>query len=120
MQTIAAALESLGPQAAQVVPIFITVDPERDIQARLADYVKLFDDRLVGLTGTPQQIAAVARAFRVYYAKVTPKDSATYLMDHTSFVYLMGPDGTLRALFRPGTSAQELAEAIRARLPAAG
>ncbi len=119
LQTIAAALESLGPQAAQVVPIFITVDPERDIQARLADYVKLFDDRLVGLTGTPQQIAAVARAFRVYYAKVTPKDSATYLMDHTSFVYLMGPDGTLRALFRPGTSAQELAEAIRARLPAA-
>ena len=119
LQAIAAALESLGQQAAQVVPIFITVDPERDTPARLADYVKLFDDRLVGLTGTPQQIAAVTRAYRVYYAKVTPKDSATYLMDHTSFLYLMDPDGALRALFRPGTTAQELAEAIRVRLPAA-
>ena len=87
--------------------------------AHLADYVKLFDDRLVGLTGTPQQIAAVARAYRVYYAKVTQKESVSYLMDHSSFLYLMGPDGTLRALFRPGTSAQDLAEAIRARLPAA-
>ncbi len=119
LQTIVEALDSLGRQAAQVVPIFITIDPERDTQAHLADYVKLFDDRLVGLTGTAQQIAAVARAYRVYYAKVTPKDSATYLMDHTSFLYLMGPDGTLRALFRPGTSVQELAEAIRARLSAA-
>lgn len=119
LQTMAAALDALRGQAAQVVPIFITVDPDRDTPARLADYVKLFDDRLVGLTGTPQQIDTVARAYRVYYAKVTPKESTTYLMDHSSFVYLMGPDGTLRALFRPGTSAQELAEAIRSRLPPA-
>ena len=119
LQTIAAALESLGRQAAQVVPIFITVDPERDTPAHLAEYVKLFDDRLVGLTGTPEQIAAVARAYRVYYAKVTPKDSTTYLMDHSSFLYLMGPDGTLRALIRPGSTAQELTEAICARLPPA-
>lgn len=116
LQTVVTALDALGPQAAQVVPIFISVDPERDTPARLAEYVKLFDDRLVGLTGTPQQIAAVTRAYRVYYAKVTAKDSATYLMDHSSFLYLMGPDGTLRGLFRSGTSAQELAEAIRARL----
>lgn len=120
LQTIAAALDSLGKQAAMVVPIFITVDPERDTPARLAEYVKLFDDRLVGLTGTPQQIDAVARAYRVYYARVTPKDSPTYLMDHSSFLYLMGPDGTLRALFRPGSTAQDLAEAIRSRLPPAG
>ena len=119
LQTIAAALDALGRQAAQVVPIFITVDPGRDTPARLADYVKLFDDRLVGLTGTAQQIDTVARAYRVYYAKVTPKESTTYLMDHSSFMYLMGPDGTLRALFRPGTSAQELAGAIRSRLPPA-
>lgn len=119
LQTMAAALESLGSQAAQVVPIFITVDPERDTPARLADYVKLFDDRLVGLTGTAQQIDTVARAYRVYYARVTSAQSTTYLMDHSSFVYLMGPDGALRAMFRPGTSAQELAGAIRARLPAA-
>jgi protein SCO1/2 len=116
LQTISAALDKLGPQAAQVVPLFITVDPERDTPAALADYVKLFDDRLIGLTGTPQQIAAVARAYRVYYAKVTPKDSTSYLMDHSSFVYLVGPDGQLRALFRPGQSAQDLADAIHARM----
>ena len=119
LQTMAAALDALGPQAARVVPIFITVDPERDTPELLAGYVKLFDDRLIGLTGTPQQIAAVARAYRVYYAKVTPKESTTYLMDHSSFLYLMGPDGTLRMLFNPGTSAQDIAGAIRARLSAA-
>jgi protein SCO1/2 len=119
LQTIATALDALGPQAAQVVPIFITIDPERDTPELMAGYVKLFDDRLIGLTGTPQQIAAVARAYRVYYAKVTPKESTTYLMDHSSFIYLMGPDGTLRMLFDPATSAQDIAGAIRKRLSAA-
>jgi len=116
LQTIAAALDKLGPQGKTVVPLFITVDPERDTPGALANYVKLFDDRLVGLTGSPEQIASVARAYRVYYAKVTPKDSTTYLMDHSSFIYLMGPDGKLRALFRPGESAQELADGVRARM----
>lgn len=116
LQTIAAALDKLGPQAAEVAPLFITIDPERDTPAALAAYVKLFDDRLIGLTGTAEQIAAVARAYRVYYAKVTPKDSPTYLMDHSSFVYLVGPDGKLRSLFRPGETAQQLADAIRARM----
>jgi protein SCO1/2 len=119
LQTVAGALDALGKQAAAVAPIFITVDPERDTPDHMAEYVKLFDDRLIGLTGTPQQIAAVARAYRVYYAKVTPKDSTTYLMDHSSFLYLMGPDGTLRALFRSGMSAQDIAEAIRSRLSTA-
>ncbi len=119
LQTIASTLDALGPLAAKVVPIFITIDPERDTPETLAGYVKLFDDRLIGLTGTPQQIAAVARAYRVYYAKVRPKESTTYLMDHSSFLYLMGPDGTLRMLFDPATSARDIAGAIRTRLSAA-
>ncbi len=119
LQTMASALDALGPLAARVVPIFITIDPERDTPETMAGYVKLFDDRLIGLTGTPQQIAAVARAYRVYYAKVTPKDSTTYLMNHSAFIYLMGPDGTLRMLFDPATSARDIAGAIRARLSAA-
>ena len=102
------------------MPIFITVDPERDTPSQLAGYVRLFDPRIVGLTGTPRQIAAVAKAYRVYYAKATPKESTTYLMDHSSFIYLMGPDGTLRALFRPGTSPQDMADTIKARMAAAG
>jgi protein SCO1/2 len=116
LQTVAAALDALGKQAAQMVPIFITIDPERDTAERMAEYVKLFDARLVGLTGTPEQIAAVAKAYRVYYAKVPAKDSAPYLMDHSSFLYLMGPDGRFQTLFRPGTSAQDIADAIRSRL----
>ena len=116
LQTITAALDRLGPAGSPIVPIFITVDPERDTTAILAEYVKLFDDRLVGLTGTKDQVAAAAKAFRVYYAKVTPKDASSYLMDHSSFIYLIGPDGSFRALYRHGISAQELADALKLRL----
>jgi cytochrome oxidase Cu insertion factor (SCO1/SenC/PrrC family) len=116
LQTVVAALDSLGPLAARVVPIFITIDPERDTPAQLGEYVALFSDRLVGLTGKPEQIAAVAAAYKVYYAKVTPRDSTTYLMDHSSFLYLMAPDGALGALFGPGVGAGDIADAIRARL----
>ena len=116
LQTLATALDQLGPDASKIVPLFITVDPERDTVAILKDYVPLFDKRLVGLTGTPAEIAAVTKAYRVYYAKSTPKDSTTYLMDHSSFLYLMGPDGTFRALFRQGMAPDELAKALRTRL----
>ncbi len=116
LQTVSAALEKLGPAAARLVPLFITIDPGRDTPAALADYVKLFDERLVGLTGTEQQIAAVAREYRVYYAKANSKDASSYLMDHSSFLYLMGPDGKFQALFHQGTSPEELANAIRARI----
>ena len=116
LQTISAALDKLGPKSAEVVPLFITIDPQRDTAGALAGYVKLFDNRLIGLTGTPEQIAAVAKEYRVYYAKVTPKNSSDYLMDHSSFVYLMGPDGRFRALFRQGMTPQELAADIQTRL----
>jgi protein SCO1 len=113
-----AALAALGPLARRVVPIFITVDPDRDTPEQIRDYVALFGDGLVGLTGSAAQIAAVAAAYKVYYAKVTPRDSTTYLMDHSSFLYLMGPDGALGALFGPGAGAGEIAETIRTRLGA--
>ncbi|HEY0418507.1 MAG TPA: SCO family protein, partial [Acetobacteraceae bacterium] len=119
LQTMTSALDLLGPLAEKVAPLFITVDPERDTVPVMADYVKLFGPRLVGLTGSPAQVAAAARAYRVYFAKSTPKETSEYLMDHSSFLYLMGPDGRFRALFRQGTSAQELADSIRARLSAA-
>jgi len=118
LQAVAAGLDKLGPLAARVAPLFITVDPERDTQATLAEYVKLFDDRLVGLTGSPDQIAAAAKAYRVYYAKVTPKNGGAYLMDHSSFLYLMGPDGQLRALFKPGMDGTQIADGIRERMNA--
>jgi len=120
LQTISSALDRLGPQARQVVPVFITVDPERDTPAALAEYVKLFDERLVGLTGSKEQIAAAAKSYRVYYARAKAKDTADYLMDHSSFIYLIGPDGGFRALFRHGMAAQEMADSLKSRLAPGG
>ena len=117
LQTMAEALDALGPDlAGRVQPVFVTVDPERDTPERLADYVKLFHPRLMGLTGTPAQVVQAARAFRVYYAKARSGDGDAYLMDHSSFVYLLDPEGAVRALFRPGTTADDLAAALRRRL----
>ncbi len=116
LQTVAAALDQLGPRAAEVRPLFVSVDPGRDTPAKLRDYVALFHPAITGLTGTPEQVAAAARAYRVYYARVTPPGASEYLMDHSAFTYLMGRDGTLRAIFRPGASAEEIAAGLRANL----
>ena len=119
LQAISAALGKLGDESATVVPLFVTIDPERDNAAVMANYVKLFDDRIIGLTGSPDQIARIAREYHVYYAKVTPKGSDTYLMDHSSFLYLMAPDGSFRSLLRPDETADQLAAAIDAQMHAA-
>ena len=88
------ALDLLPPeQAEQVVPIFITVDPERDTPEVLKDYLSSFDDRIVGLTGDPASVEAAIRSFRGFARKVPGKDG-DYTMEHTAFVYLMGRDGS--------------------------
>jgi protein SCO1/2 len=118
MQTFAEVMDRLGPLADRVQPILITVDPARDTAEHLAGYVALFHPRLVGLTGTDAQIAEVARAYRVYYAKTDAKDGGAYLMDHSAAVYLMGPDGRFATIFGRGVPADRMAEQIRARIPA--
>lgn len=113
LQLIAAALDKLGPKAANVTPIFVSVDPARDTPAKLATYVKNFDDRIVGLTGTPEEIAAIAKAYRVFYEK-TPneKTPSEYGMNHTSIIYLMGPDGSYVAHFTPMTTVDQMVEQL--------
>ncbi len=113
LQLIAAALDKLGPKAEKVTPIFVSVDPERDTSEKLATYVKNFDDRIVGLTGTPEEVAAIARAYRVFYEK-TPneKSPSEYGMNHTSIIYLMGPDGTYVAHFTPVTTVDQMVEKL--------
>jgi protein SCO1/2 len=118
--TIAAAVDLLGPQGSLVTPVFISIDPERDTPEALADYVSRFHPRMVGLTGSPQQVAAAARAYRVFYAKVNRPEMSEYLMDHSSFIYLVGVDGRVRALFRPETSPEAMAQSMRAHLRPAG
>ena len=118
LSAMAAAMDKLGPAAERVQPLFISVDPERDTVAHLAGYVPLFHPRLVGLTGTPEQVAEVARAYRVYAKKAPGGTDEAYLMDHSSFVYLMGPDGKFIAVFPGGTSAEKMAEDIKKRIGA--
>lgn len=117
LQTMANALDMLGPDSERVAPVFITVDPERDTPGQLKGYVAAFHPRMVGLSGSPEQIAAVAKAYKVYYNKAqSPSASGDYQVDHTSFVYLMGPDGSLRSLFRSGISDKAMATEIRNQL----
>lgn len=113
LQVMAAALDKLGPQADRITPVLITVDPERDTPAQLALYVKSFHPRLVGLTGTAQEIDAATRAYRVYAKKVPdPKSTAGYTMDHSSIIYVIGPDGKYRAHFTHATSPDAMAERL--------
>jgi cytochrome oxidase Cu insertion factor (SCO1/SenC/PrrC family) len=110
LQLMAGALEKLGAKAQSITPVFISVDPQRDTPEKLAAYVKNFDPRLVGLTGTPEEIAAVAKAYKVYYAKVPSKERPDdYTMDHTSIIYVMDPKGEFVTHFTPSTSVDELA-----------
>ncbi len=117
---MAQAIESLGPAGAKVLPIFITIDPARDTAQQLAGYVPLFDKRLVGLTGTPEQIAAVAKAYKVYYAKADQPgvDTKSYGMNHSSFVYLMDPAGKFLTVFSSDTDSDNMAAGIRKYLDA--
>jgi protein SCO1 len=113
------ALESLGGKKDLIQPIMISVDPERDTPEHLKDYVQLFDPRLVALTGSPEQVAAAARAYRVYYAKAKEPGadaSADYLMDHSGFTYLMGPNGNFVAFFRHDMTPDAMAARLRAAL----
>lgn len=114
LQIMGGALEALGDEAAKIQPILITIDPDRDTPEVLAKYVKQFDPRLIGLTGSADEIAAVAKAYRVYYEKVKDDESSTdYTMDHSSVVYLMGPDGQFLAFFPPATDPDAMAEKIK-------
>jgi protein SCO1/2 len=113
---VAAALDAMESQGERVTPVFVSIDPERDTPEAMADYVSRFHPRMVGLTGTPEQVAATARAYRVFYAKVSRPEMSEYLMDHSSFIYLVGPDGRVRALFRSNTAPEAIAEAVRGQL----
>jgi len=92
MALMADALDKMGPKADAVVPIFISIDPERDTPAKLKPYVASFGPRFVGLTGDLKTIKKVADLYRVYIKK-EPLENGNYAMDHSSVIYLMGPDG---------------------------
>ena len=112
LQTMAQAVELLGDDAAKVQPLFITVDPERDTPEVMKAYAENFGAGMIGLTGTPEQVAQAARAYRVYYRKATSESATDYLMDHSSIVYLMGRDGRFLTHFSLGTTPEDMAKSI--------
>jgi protein SCO1/2 len=111
---IAAALEKLGPDADKLQPLFITVNPRRDTPTVMGNYTQSFDPRIVGLTGTPQQIAAVAQEYGVYYAphKSGP-DAENDVIDHSTYLYLMDPEGKFVRGLDADTPAERIAEVVR-------
>ena len=102
-----------GIGAADITPVFITVDPERDTAKAISDYLKPFHPRLVGLTGTRAQVDVVTKAYKVY-AKRTSDDANNYLVDHSIIMYLMSPEGTFLDFYGKHVSEAELEDSIAA------
>lgn len=110
--TIGRALDDLGLAGEQVQPLFVSVDPERDTPERLAQYVSSFHPRLIGLTGSADEIRRVARAYKVWYAKADDPRATSYVMEHSSYVYLVDRDGTFAGFLPPGTPLERMRKAI--------
>lgn len=114
LQTVSAAIEALGTQGERVTPIFITVDPARDTPERLAEYVKSFHPRLMGLTGSEEEVASAARAYRVYAKRVAnAQTQESYAFDHSSVMYLMDGRGEFVVPFSFGTRVDDIVARLR-------
>lgn len=111
---IAAALSELGPDAAKVQPLFITIDPQRDTPQVMQQYTQSFDQRILGLTGTSEQIAAAAQAYGAYYVRYNTGPGVNdYVMDHSTYLYIMDPEGKFVRAFHDDTSSQSIANVLR-------
>ncbi len=107
------ALEKLGSNANDIQPLFITVDPQRDTRQVMGEYLKSFDPRIVGLTGTQAQIDSVVKEYRVYAESQKAEGDENYLVSHSAYVYLMDPRGTFVNVIQAGTSGEEMAAWVR-------
>jgi cytochrome oxidase Cu insertion factor (SCO1/SenC/PrrC family) len=117
LQVMAAAIAELGDKGRDIQPVLVSIDPARDTPEVLAAYVSNFGDNVIGLTGSEAQVAAMAGEYRVFYAKQeNPKDPANYQMDHSSIIYLMGPDGQFLKHFSYTTDAKALAAGLKLAL----
>jgi cytochrome oxidase Cu insertion factor (SCO1/SenC/PrrC family) len=116
LAVMADALGKIGSLADKVTPIFITVDPKRDTPEKIKAYLSSFGPRFVGLTGDTNDIAAVAKEYRVYYREHPPENGGEYTVDHSGVVYLMGPNGNFVANYSLETAPDILAADLIKRL----
>jgi protein SCO1/2 len=119
LNDMAEALSRLDPaKRAKLQPIFVTVDPERDTRAVMKDYVAAFPDaHILGLTGTPAQVDAIVKAYRIQVKKHDKDENGEYSVDHTSMIHIMDPDGHLAGLASHMLSPERLAAKLAALVP---
>jgi protein SCO1/2 len=120
MAELAEVKRSLGKDGDRVQGVFVTIDPERDTPKLLKNYITAFDPSFVALRGSDEQTKAVAKEFKVYYAKVEGREPGSYTMDHTAGSFIYDTQGRLRLFTRYGGGAQALASDIKALLAEAG
>ena len=113
MAELATVMKELGPQADQVQVLFVTVDPQRDTQALLAQYVPAFDPRFIGLYGDAVATAKVAKEFKVFYAKVEGTTPGSYTVDHTAGSYVFDRNGKIRLFVRNGQGAAPITHDLK-------
>jgi len=118
LAALAEAMKALGPDADRVQVLFVTVDPERDTPALLAQYVPAFDPRFLGLYGDAEATARTAREFKIIYQKVPGSSAGTYTMDHSAGTYVFDPQGRLRLYVANGQGADVFAHDLRELLRA--
>ena len=118
MAELAQVKASLGKDGDRVQGVFVTVDPERDTAAALKTYMSGFDPSFVALRGSPEEIAATAKEFKVFYAKVPGKTEGTYSVDHTAGSYVFDAQGKVRLFIRYGGGAEALAADLKTLLAA--
>ncbi len=115
LQKLAVIMDDLGPMADQVTPIFVSVDPERDTPEVMKDYVTQFHPKLVGLTGSQEQIDAVKDLYKVYSSKVENDMMDGYMVDHSAFLYLMDKNNKMISLYPAKDTAQDIAKDLKTR-----
>ncbi len=116
LTTMSEVMRSLGPDAERVQVLFVTVDPERDTQALLANYVPAFDPRFLGLRGSLDETAAVAKDFRTFYQKSGDTSGPNYTIDHAAGTYIFDPQGRARLYVKHGETAENIVADIRVLL----
>jgi protein SCO1/2 len=117
LNLMTSALDRLEPaQRSKVVPVFITVDPARDTPTVMKDYVSAFLPDMVGLTGSPEQVGKVMKAYKVYAAKVKSDDPAAYTVDHSSILYLVDAEGRFVQHFAHGTNVEDIVAGLKKHL----
>jgi protein SCO1/2 len=116
LSNIAAAIEALGADGAKVQPVFVTLDPLRDGPGLIGPYAESFNPRFAALGGTEAEVRAVALAYKVFFEKVPLRGTDQYLIDHTSFTYVLDTEGRFAGYFPPGTSGRRMSEQVRVML----